>query len=56
MIDNFALAISHGLMMLAAWVLLRRVDLNDESAPRDAVEARPERLPRQAVEKDRPVA
>ena len=30
MIDNFALAISHGLMMLAAWLLLRRDDLDHE--------------------------
>lgn len=31
MIDNLALAISHGLMLLAAWLLLRRPDLDDES-------------------------
>lgn len=30
MIDNLALAISHGLMMLGAWLLLKRPDLNDE--------------------------
>ena len=30
MIDNFALAISHGLMMLAIWFLLRRRDLDEE--------------------------
>jgi hypothetical protein len=30
MIDNFALAISHGLMALAAWLLLRRGDLDRE--------------------------
>lgn len=30
MIDNFALAISHGLMILAAWLLIRRRDLDDE--------------------------
>ena len=30
MIDNFALAISHGLMMIAAILLLRRRDLDDE--------------------------
>ena len=33
MIDNLALAISHGLMLLAAWLLLRRPDLDDEGAP-----------------------
>jgi hypothetical protein len=32
MIDNFALAVSHGLMLLAAWVLLTRRDLDDERA------------------------
>jgi hypothetical protein len=30
MIDNFALAVSHGLMLLAAITLLRRRDLDDE--------------------------
>ena len=38
MIDNFALAISHGLMLLAAWLLLRRDDLDRETSRRDAVE------------------
>ena len=33
MIDNFALAVSHGLMLLAAWRLLARPDLDDDSAP-----------------------
>ena len=41
MIDNFALAISHGLMLLAAWLLLRRPDLDDEarSGGKDAPDA-----------------
>ena len=30
MIDNFALGVSHGLMLLAAWFLLSRRDLDDE--------------------------
>jgi hypothetical protein len=30
MIDNFALAISHGLLLLAAWRLLSRPDLDDD--------------------------
>ena len=30
MIDNFALALSHGLMLLAAWRLLARADLDDD--------------------------
>ncbi len=38
MIDNLALAISHGLMMLAAIILLRRPDLNHEPSPRDIAE------------------
>lgn len=32
MIDNFALALSHGLMMLAAWRLLTRPDLDKDDA------------------------
>ena len=36
MIDNFALGISHGLMLLAAWLLLRRADLDQEAGSRDA--------------------
>ena len=33
MIDNFALALSHGLILLAAWRLLSRPDLDDDGAP-----------------------
>ena len=33
MIDNFALAVSHGLLLLAAWRLIWRADLDDDSAP-----------------------
>ncbi|MFN3387552.1 MAG: hypothetical protein ACK40O_01370 [Allosphingosinicella sp.] len=33
MIDNFALALSHGLLLLAAWRLLSRPDLDDDDAP-----------------------
>lgn len=32
MIDNFSLAVSHGLMMLAAILLLRRPDLDRDDA------------------------
>ena len=35
MIDNFSLAISHGLMLLAAFLLLRRSDLDHEPGPAD---------------------
>jgi hypothetical protein len=36
MIDNFALALSHGLLLLAAWRLLSRPDLDDDDAPASA--------------------
>jgi hypothetical protein len=35
MIDNFALGLSHGLMLLAAWRLLSRPDLDDDAAGAD---------------------
>ena len=35
MIDNLALGISHGLLLLAAWLLLRRDDLDSETPPAD---------------------
>lgn len=31
MIDTFALAISHGLILVAAWRLLSRSDLDDDA-------------------------
>jgi len=44
MIDNLSLAISHGLMLLAAFLLLRRPDLDDESGPHnEAPEGKPSR-------------
>ena len=33
MIDNFALGLTHGLMLLAAWRLLSRADLDADEAP-----------------------
>lgn len=33
MIDNFSLAVSHGLMLLAAWRLIFRRDLDREERP-----------------------
>ena len=33
MIDSFALALTHGLMLLAAWRLLSRPDLDDDRIP-----------------------
>lgn len=40
MIDNLSLALTHGLMLLAAFLLLRRPDLGKEDA------APPEKQPR----------
>ena len=36
MIDNFALAVSHGLILLTAWRLMFRPDLDDDNAPEPA--------------------
>jgi len=36
MIDLFSLGVSHGLIMLAAWRLLSRADLDDEKPRKDA--------------------
>ena len=33
MIDNFALGLTHALMLLAAWRLLSRPDLEDDDEP-----------------------
>jgi hypothetical protein len=35
MIDNLSLGLSHGLMLLAAFLLLRRPDLDHEPGPGD---------------------
>jgi hypothetical protein len=39
MVDNFALALTHGLLALAAWRLILRADLDRDPASED--EARP---------------
>jgi hypothetical protein len=33
MIDNFVLSLTHGLMLLIAWRLISRPDLQDEVSP-----------------------
>jgi hypothetical protein len=33
MIDNFSLALTHGLLMLVAWRLLSRTDLDEDPEP-----------------------
>lgn len=33
LIDNFSLLLSHGLILLAAWRLLFRPDLDEEASP-----------------------
>ena len=35
MIDNFSLAVTHGLMLIAAVLLLRRADLDQETGAQD---------------------
>jgi hypothetical protein len=41
MIDNFALALSHGLILIAAWRLMSRPDLDDPAQPAPAPKAEP---------------
>jgi hypothetical protein len=43
MIDNFSLALTHGLMLLAAFLLLRRPDLDSETPPEERAKARKRR-------------
>lgn len=50
MIDNFALALTHGLMLVALWRLLSRADLDDDTAAPGA------RKGRWAAFRDRPDA
>ena len=33
MIDNFSLALTHGLLLLVAWRLLSRTDIDEDPAP-----------------------
>lgn len=54
MIDNFALALSHGLMLLAAWRLLRRPDLDVDAPPKRA--PRPQGFFRRAAREQSPGA
>ena len=48
MIDNFALALSHGLLILAAWRLVSRRDLDDDSLSPPDPAAKPARTFRKA--------
>lgn len=43
MIDNFSLALTHGLLMLVAWRLLSRTDLDEDPAPGTQPPAPPSR-------------
>ena len=43
MINNLALGLSHGLMILAAFLLLRRPDLDREPSPHDVADSKPGR-------------
>lgn len=40
MVDNFAIALTHGLMAIALWRLLHRDDLDAEVSPRMQYQAR----------------
>ena len=40
MIDNFALGLSHALLLVAAWRLLARADLDDDRVAAPAPDAR----------------
>ena len=51
MIDNFALALTHGLLMLAAWRLIFRKDLDDPKAPPPAPPAEMPRGFRRSAER-----
>jgi hypothetical protein len=44
-INNFTILLTHGLMLLAGWRLLRRPDLDREGAPveRDSARRKPPR-------------
>jgi hypothetical protein len=42
MIDTFALLVSHGLMLIAAWRMLARRDLDKEGDPHAPVRKRPD--------------
>lgn len=43
MIDNLSLAITHGLMLFAAFLLLRRPDLDHEPGPEEESRAKKSR-------------
>ncbi|WP_171009463.1 hypothetical protein [Sphingomonas sp. 2SG] len=55
MIDNLSLALTHGLMLLAAWLLLKRTDLDSEAPPPRHWRARGN-PPQNPPEDDRPGA
>ena len=46
MIDNLALAVSHGLMALTVWMLLRRPDLDREETLRNVPDRKTKGRPR----------
>lgn len=58
MIDNFALGLSHALMLLAAWLLIFRPDLDKEDPPEPENRSDPGfgRKPADGGRKDRPGA
>lgn len=53
MIDNFALALTHALMLIAAWRLLWRPDLDDDCAAPPPPQKRQGRWPARPGTADR---
>lgn len=51
MIDNFVLALTHGLLLLVAWRLLTQPDFQDDAPASRADEARPLGWPKLRVRK-----
>jgi hypothetical protein len=54
-IDNFSLALTHGLLLLVAWRLLFRADLDSEGPPPDEVPP-PSRFDIKPTKRNRPGA
>ena len=54
MIDNFSLALTHGLLLLVAWRLLFRADLDEDAEP--GTDPAPAKIRRWSLGKGRPDA
>ena len=54
MVDYFALAVTHGLLLLAVWRLLQRDDLDQDPKPKTTAEPVNSAVPRVVRIKPRP--